>query len=172
MRLIIDGKVDAEQRLAAPAPSPGLSIRIGYTSSDFPEPPVAFTGDIEYVRFDARSRSLEEMRAARTSNPSAAVAIWDLAQLAGGRVLAGTDGRFSATLERLSDPRPVKMGLALACLGSELPTWDLSTDHSVRLQVPAGVQPLSFQLVYAPLAAGEIPEASARTWPLRQLPRT
>ena len=89
---------------------------------------------------------------------TAAVASWDFAQLAADRVRAGIDGRFPATLETAVRTATDGKGLALACLGSELPTWDLAADHSVRLVVPAGVQPLSFQLIYAPLAAGENPE--------------
>ncbi len=155
VRLVIDGEVDAEGRLRAPAPSPGYRIRIGYTADNFPGPPVAFEGDLEYVRFDARSRSLEELRAARMSAPDEATAHWDFGQLVADRVRGGTNERFLATRKQLRELQSLQTGLALACLGSDLPRWDLSAEQSVRLVIPAGSQPVSFQLFYAPLAAGD-----------------
>lgn len=155
IQLVIDGEVDGEGTLKAPAPAAGSRVRIGYTSSNFPGPPVAFEGELEYVRFDARCRSLAEMSAGRDGSTDSATAQWDFAHLVADRVRGGIDDRFSAIRKSLRDLQPASTGLALACLGSDLPQWDLSNAQSVRLVIPAGSQPIRFQLLYAPLAAGE-----------------
>lgn len=147
LRLYVDGKLDAEGKLAAKKPLEGGVVRIGYTSPNFPSDSF-FAGDIAEVRF--YQQRLTDNLGAFTDDQSgkgSLVGRWVLTDswnksvkdLAGRQpdavVLRGQGKRSGVDRALVAGTSPAFPGLKWGSSGNRL-----------TLTIPAGEEPLRFTL--------------------------
>lgn len=147
LRLYVDGKLDAEGKLAAKKPLAGGVVRIGYTSPNFPSDSF-FQGEIAEVRFHQRrlTEKLGEFPAETTRDDS----------LAGRWVLTSSPQDSTKDLAKRQPDAVVlrgqgkRSGIDRALLVGVSPLvpkleWGRE-DNKLRLTIPAGDKPLRFTL--------------------------
>ncbi|MFO0903446.1 MAG: DUF6797 domain-containing protein [Pirellulales bacterium] len=150
VRLYVDGKLDGEGTLRAPAPLENARLRIGFTSPDFPRPRSHYVGELDDVRFYQRQIEADEWRKELPTSAPELQGRWRWEQAleatwpdASGRehtakVHRGEAARGAAEAERLlagiePSTTPVR--------------WEwLAAEGQLRLHIPAGEQPLRFTL--------------------------
>ncbi|HEY1065105.1 MAG TPA: heme-binding protein, partial [Pirellulales bacterium] len=125
------------------------TIRVGFTSPDFPDP-TFFVGQIDDVRFFQRRLTDEEAKAGPPEKDEQLVARWkpgiangDLVRDETGR---GHDGQVTGGFGPApADERQVRFaaGLSPAVPGA---TWRTDDANSLLLSLPAGSEPLKFVL--------------------------
>lgn len=159
VRLFVDGRADASQTLKPLGAAEGTSIRLGFTSANFPQPQSHFHGGLEDVRFYQRALSAEELSGLVHKPPviptEDLVAHWPLKTVRGGRVADVTGGGHDAALVRSSSagtaPGRMAAGVSPPIAGA---TWQAGPGGRLLLRLPAGAEPLQFTLALRGWSAG------------------
>ena len=152
--LFVDGKIDGEGALKPQAKAARQTIRIGYTSPNFPDP-TFFVGQLSKVRFYQKVMRPPQIQNASTDlKDEHLVASWPLND-AGNDVRRdetghGHDGRVTGAGTDLFDETKVHIaaGLSPTPRGAK---WLRGDGGCLLLSLPAGVEPLKFVLSVAPL---------------------
>ncbi len=150
VRLYVDGDLQAQSPLRPTAAAPGQCVRIGYTAPNFPGPPQAFIGEMQYVRFYRRCLPTAELSPEQPHDDSRPYAQWVLGQLESNRVRDTGDGRHVATKRETREGSGNAAGLAVACVTDAPVRWDATSAGTLRLVIPRGAEPLRCKLLYAP----------------------
>ena len=148
VEFFVDGKPDGQGHLRAKADLPEAVIRIGFTSTTFPEGHSYFQGELRDVRFFERPVASDEL--AKPDQLAKAtdglVAHWSLAQHDESyRVVDSGKGKRDGVWRSQAvavAPSLILAGIEPAIPGSE---WLVEGERLV-LQLPAGERPLRFNL--------------------------
>lgn len=159
VQLWIDGRVDVAGTLKPKGDADGTTLRLGFTSKNFPEPQSYFQGNLEEVAFYPQLLTTEELtglaREPRKVPEDPPLAHWRLDQLQEGRVIDLTGHGHDATLVRAdsagSDPKSLAAGISPRIEGA---AWIAGPDGKLLLRLPAGPQPLTFTLAVQGLTEG------------------
>lgn len=147
LRLYVDGKLDAEGKLAAKKPLEGGVVRIGYTAPNFPSDSF-FQGEIAEVRFHQRrlTEKLGEF-AAETTRDESLTGRWVLTASPQDSVKDLTQRQLDAVVLRSHGKRSGVDRALIVGIDPLTPKleWERK-DNILRLTIPAGDKPLRFTL--------------------------
>jgi putative heme-binding domain-containing protein len=172
LTLFVDGKPNGQGQLAANDKLDNAVVRLGFTSSNFPDPESFLTGELEEVRF-YKAALQNELKAATTLEERRRdlVAQWKFADAVGMVVAdASGNGHDAAVIhgdKPTSNLSPLLAGLVPATVDA---TWS-SDDGRLLLTIPAGKEPLHFSVwMSAESSAGKTsPSISIAEQDLRSL---
>jgi len=148
VRLYVDGQVDGEGVLRAKAELPNRSVRIGFTSPNFPQPASFFQGKMSQVRFYQRcvSQVMSES-AMNTLGESELVAAWNLEDQLGDLIVDTTGhGRDGKVRRGFASLRPQSETLIAGFAPRELNAQWMIQDGNIRLRIPASDETLRFSV--------------------------
>ncbi|MHB0957473.1 MAG: DUF6797 domain-containing protein [Pirellulaceae bacterium] len=154
VRLYVDGvlQTTAETPLRPSAVAAGQCLRIGYTAPNFPGPPHAFIGDMQYVRFYRRSLATTEMSAEEPRDSDPPYAQWVFAEMQSHEVRDTGEGQHTASrVEAQQRTAHDVAGVAVAYVSNAQVRWEMGPAGSLRLVIPRGAEPVRCKLLYAPL---------------------
>ena len=154
VRLFVDGKIDGEGTLKPKAKAEKQTIRLGFTSPNFPDP-TYFVGQLSNVRFFQKALTLPQIQdSAADLKDEHLIAFWPL-NIARNTLIRdesghGHDGRVSVEGAATFDEMKVQIaaGLSPAPGGAK---WLQGDGGCLLLSLPAGDEPLQFVLSVAPL---------------------
>ena len=152
LRFYIDGRPDRQARLKPRERQEGQVVKLGFTSDDFPTEDNHFQGDISEIRFYQRELSAEQVRGISTSDRSdpSLVARWMPQSVEGERILdqSGNGHHGQAITGEILAPID---HLIAAAVDSPIDgmAWRRDAEGRLRLQIPAGTEPLKFTLSMA-----------------------
>jgi len=158
VRLYVDGRRDGEGSLKPSGDLPESVLRIGFTAANFPEQQSFFQGDMADVRFYRLRLDDQELQAWQDGGgpERGLLARWPLDEQVQGTVADATGQGHDGTVIRGAGA-PSAAGLLVAGvegLGSP-PCWRTTGEGQLRLQIPAGHEPLRFRLWFATVESAE-----------------
>ena len=144
VRLYVDGKFDAQRKLAPRARVDGHVIRIGYTSPNFPEQDSFFKGQIEEVRF--LQRTLSQAEISNEFLKEGTVGHWRFDDATGVKVPDLSGRKHHGKVVR-GQSMNVAGGTIVASISRDIEDaqWS-STQGNLRLTIPAGATTKRFIL--------------------------
>lgn len=149
LRIHIDGKLDAEGRLAAKQPLSESTLRIGYTAADFPQPNSFFQGDIEDLRLYQREFTESEAKRPWPDENAALVGRWRPDKESKGQIVDLSSKKRHAEIRRgesRGDAGAPSVLMAGVAPSDAAIAWKLADDDQLRVEIPAGESPLRFTL--------------------------
>ncbi len=149
VRLYIDGQLDTQRPLQPQADVKNHQVRIGYTSTNFPQDG-GFVGHMRRVQFFPRALTADELTGRPA--PLGALADWELTTDSKSTFADATGSGHEAAL--LGGPAAAREaeGVAIAVVGDpEMLEWITTNSGLVRLRIVAGQRPLRIKLLYAAL---------------------
>ena len=149
VRFFVDGKSDGEGTLKPKAVSEKQTIRIGFTSPNFPDP-TYFVGQLADVRFLQRRLKDDEIAKPIPGSDDSLIAHWKLDTAKENVVRDETGKGHDGTIGGEFGAAPFNEAkVSLAAGLSPMPTgatWRQGADGSLLLSLPAGKEPLKFVL--------------------------
>ena len=154
VRLFVDGKIDGQGALKPQGKADKQTIRIGYTSANFPDP-TFFVGQLSNVRFFQKIAAPQQIQNVLVDlKDENLVASWALNDVSDDVIRDesghGHDGRLAGAGVNPFDDMKVQIAAGL----SPNPTgakWLRGDGGSLLLSLPAGNEPLKFVLSVTPL---------------------
>lgn len=149
VRLFVDGKPDGQGTLKPKAKSDKQTIRLGFTSSDFPDP-TFFVGQMADVRFLQRQLTDDEVGKVSQLKSDQLLAHWKLDSLTADTIRDETGRGHDGKLIGGFGPAPIDESKVQMAAGlSPLPAgakWVHGDGGALILSLPAGSEPLKFVL--------------------------
>lgn len=146
LQLYVDGKLDGEGKLAAKAALAKPIVRIGFTAPNFPRPATFFQGELAEVRF-YQQRLFAEGNTTEDVSNKALIAHWPLAAKEDVVTTDASAHKHITVVRRSSSAKTPQAGSVIAGFTpQQLPAKWLAEQGKLRLQIPAGVQPLKFSI--------------------------
>lgn len=149
VRFYVDGKLDGQGRLKPSGKAGRQTIRLGFTSPDFPDP-TFFVGQLADVRFIQRHLSDDEVAKIAQFKGDALLAHWKLDALSADVIRdetgKGHDGQLAGGFgPALIDESRTQIAAGLSPLVPAA-EWIAGDGGSLILKIPAGSEPLKFVL--------------------------
>lgn len=158
VRLYVDGRLDGEGNLKPKGNLPEAVLRIGFTAANFPEHQSFFLGQLADVRFYQRRLDEPELQAWQDGDgpERGLTARWPLAGQVRGTVADATGLGHDGTVIR-GGGAGTPAGLLVAGVAGlpSPPRWQTTDEGQLRLQIPAGAEPLRFRLWFAAVQSAE-----------------
>ncbi len=149
LSLYIDGRLDQEGNLAAKGKLDKPVARIGFTTTDFPQPESFFRGELDEVRFYQRRLLVDELKvgAVPPAEDKSLVGRWLLGKTE-GNVIADTTshGHDADVRQGKVDSSATPHSLAYGLAAETLPGVWIVKQGRLCLTIPAGPEPLKFSL--------------------------
>ncbi len=149
VRFFVDGKPDGEGTLKPKAVAEKQTIRIGFTSPNFPDP-TYFVGQIADVRFLQRRLKDDEIAKPIPGSDDSLIAHWTLDSAKENVVRDQTGRGHDGTVKGEFNAAPFdEAKVSLAAGLSPMPTgakWQRGNHGTLLLSLPAGKEPLKFVL--------------------------
>ena len=152
VRLYVDGQVDSEGVLKTNADLPNGVVRIGFASTNFPQPASFFQGEMSQVRFYQQSLSQEITESplnplADSTGDSTPMAAWNLDNQIGDQIADKTaNGRDGTVRRGIASVRPQSGPFIAGYAPRDLDAQWMIEDGNLRLRIPAGDQQLRFSV--------------------------
>ncbi|HUY34267.1 MAG TPA: DUF6797 domain-containing protein [Pirellulales bacterium] len=149
VRLFVDGKIDGQKTLTPKAKAEKQTIRIGFTSPDFPDP-TFFAGQMSDVRFFQRALMEKEIRNVSQLKDEDLLAHWKMDAAAKDIVRDetghGHEGTVTGGLVAAPfDEKQVQIAAGLSPMPAGA-KWLRGDGGCLLLSLPAGTEPLKFVL--------------------------
>jgi putative heme-binding domain-containing protein len=149
LRIFIDGKLDAEGRIAAKQALTESALRIGFTTADFPQPNSYFQGALEEVRLYQRELLESEANRPWPADDESLVGHWRFDKVQQNQIIDLSSKKRHAQVRHgetsVIDRSPRTLIAGIAPSDTKI-AWKFVEDHQLRLEIPAGESPLRFTL--------------------------
>ena len=153
----VDNQAAGQGTLKPTGPVDDHIVRIGYTTSDFPEEASHFTGSMADVRVYNRVVNVRQTgrrrRRRRSRSNLGLVARWNMGAVSNYTVQDISDNDHHARLVGVDNlPGQNSVSVAAVVGGPEGTEWIATPDGHLRLRIPAGNDPIRMKLVLAQVA--------------------
>ncbi len=146
--LFVDGKADSVSTLKPKGAAEDQVVRLGYAAPDFPNPS-GFRGQMAEVRFYQRALGADELAAGFDRLPEqdqSLVGRWQFEDVEGEVVADRVAGKHPGRVRTGKADKPLPSGVLIAGVAPAVEGvhWKLGAKGELRLQLPAGEDPLKF----------------------------